>query len=315
MTGLTLAFAGTPAFTLPCLNALYGSRHTLKMIYTQPDRPAGRGRTLQASAVKTWALEHHLPIQQPLNFKDQATRDTLAELRIDVLVVIAYGLILPRAVLDIPRLGCINVHASLLPQWRGASPIQHSILHGDTITGVTLMQMDAGMDTGPFYTQVHCPISKDDTSATLHDALALCATTPLIETLDALEKNTAQLTPQDSNLATYAPKILKTDALINWHDPAPLIDQKIRAYNPWPIAYTHHNGETIRMYKATIISCETTNIAPGTLLSIEKDGLLIATGQGALRIETLQFPGSKVMSVADCLRGEPTRFQKGHLFQ
>ncbi len=315
MKGLTIGFAGTPAFTLPCLNALHDSRHHLKAIYTQPDRPAGRGRAMQASAVKTWALEHNVSVYQPLNFKEKETRDILQHLALDVLVVIAYGLILPAAVLAIPRLGCINVHASLLPRWRGASPIQQSILHGDTETGITIMQMDVGMDTGPAFTTAHCAISTEDTASTLHDKLATCATSPLLETLDALENNRAILTPQTSSLVTYAPKILKTDALINWSNTAITIDQAIRAYNPWPIAYTTINDSTIRVYKSKVTTQPCHSITPGTILSIEKEGLLIATKDHALLLETIQLPGSRAMSVAECLRGEPTRFLKGQCFQ
>ena len=315
MTGLNIAFAGTPAFTLPCLEALFGSEHHLKAVYTQPDRPAGRGRSMQASAVKVWALAHDIPIYQPLNFKEQATRDELANLNLDVLVVIAYGLILPRSVLELPKLGCINVHASLLPQWRGASPIQQSILHGDAETGITIMQMDAGMDTGPMFTTVHCPILKSDTATTLHDKLSQAAALPLLATLDALKNNKAQLTQQDSSQATYAPKILKTDAKINWNKSAIQIDQKIRAYNPWPIAYASYNDLTIRIYQTKVIEHEKHAAAPGTILSLEKEGILIACKEGALLIEKIQLPGAKVMSVADCIRGEPSRFLKGQSFQ
>ena len=294
---MNIVFAGTPAFTLPCLEALIASTHQLKAIYTQPDRPAGRGRQLQASAVKEWAKAHELPVIQPLNFKDSDTIAALAALKPDVLVVIAYGLILPQAVLNLPRFGCINVHASLLPRWRGASPIQHAILKGDEETGVTLMQMDAGMDTGAMLAQVRCSIGHDNTS-TLHDKLAQMAVLPLLSTLDALASGKAIPKAQDNHIATYAPKINKEDAVICWHQPAIEIDRQIRAFNPWPVAFTKAKDTTLRIYQAQVVP-QNHSKEPGTVLSIDKMGLLVATGEGALLIEKIQFPGGKAMSVAD----------------
>jgi len=300
MKPLNIIFAGTPAFTLPCLDALAASKHHLQAVYTQPDRPAGRGRALQASAVKTWAETHHVPVYQPLNFKDTQAITDLAALSPDILVVIAYGLILPQAVLDIPRLGCINVHASLLPRWRGASPIQQAILHGDHETGITIMQMDAGMDTGGMLTRISCPILSDDTAERLHDRLAELAAIPLLNTLDLLASGQAQAEPQDNAQATNAPKIKKEDASINWHKPAVVIDRQIRAFNPWPITWTQVEDQILRIHQARVIAHPSTHL-PGTIISMDKQGMLVATSENAILVETLQFSGGKAMSVADWL--------------
>ncbi len=297
---LNIVFAGTPAFTLPCLNALANSRHTLRAIYTQPDRPAGRGRKLQASAVKEWANQHQLPVHQPLHFKDDATIATLEQLAPDVMVVIAYGLILPKRVLDIPKQGCINVHASLLPRWRGASPIQHAILHGDHESGVTIMQMDVGMDTGDMLNTVTCPITASDTATTLHDKLAELAVKPLLKVLDDYANGLICSTPQNEQQVTYAPKINKEDAEIDWQQPAVLIDQKIRAFNPWPIAYTHLDHDVLRIHKAHVVE-QTSSQPAGTVLSLDKHGMIVATGQYAWCIERMQLPGGKNIAVADWL--------------
>lgn len=303
MTSLKIIFAGTPAFAIPCLDALADSTHHLQAIYTQPDRPAGRGRHLQSSAVKQWAEVHHLPIIQPLNFKNSETVDQLAAFAPDVIVVIAYGLILPTSVLHIPRLGCINVHGSLLPQWRGASPIQQAILHGDIESGVTIMQMDAGMDTGAMLTKVSCVIDPEETAGQLHDRLATIATHPLLTTLDDLANGRAILQTQDDHFASYAPKINKTEALIDWHQSAVAIHRQIRAFNPWPIAYTHVNDVTLRIYEAKIIDKHAQQL-PGTIIAVDKHGIVVATGKQSLLITKIQFPGGKILSVADWLHAQ-----------
>ncbi len=300
MNNLRIVFAGTPEFAMPCLKALTTSSHQLLAVYTQPDRPAGRGRKTQASAVKTWALTQQLPIYQPLNFKNEDTVAQLAALKPDLLVVIAYGLILPHNVLSLPRLGCINVHASLLPRWRGASPIQQALLQGDQQTGVTIMQMDVGMDTGDKLAEVSCPILADDTAGSLQDKLAHLAMGPLLSTIDALARGQIKPQAQDNNLATYAGKITKEDAAINWQKTAVEIDRQIRAFNPWPIAYTHVGEEQLRIHRAHVV-VSTHSAKPGTVLALDKKGLLVATAQQALMIETLQFPGAKAMAVADWL--------------
>lgn len=310
MSGLNVVFAGTPEFGLPCLEALFHSSNRLQAIYTQPDRPAGRGRKLQASAVKEWALAHNLPVYQPLNFKTPESVAELVDLKPDVLIVIAYGLILPRAVLEIPRLGCINVHASLLPRWRGASPIQQAILSGDDQSGITIMQMDAGMDTGDMLCKVVCPISNLDTAGSLHDQLSAISAQPLLATLDTLAKNQIQAEIQNSELATYAHKINKEDALINWHDSAMAIDRLVRAFNPWPIAYTPIGEEILRIHQAQVIDVNSSEF-PGTIISLDKKGLLIATGSKALLVTKIQFPGAKAISVADWLNSGKTQLHPG----
>lgn len=294
---LKIIFAGTPEFTLPSLDALATSRHELIAVYTQPDRAAGRGQKLQLSAVKTWALGHNLPVYQPINFKSEDAIAELAALEADLMVVIAYGLILPKRVLAIPRLGCINVHASILPRWRGASPIQQAILHGDGETGVTIMQMDAGMDTGDRLSESRCPVLPTDTASTLHDRLAELATAPLLQTLDLLAEGLAKPEPQDSHSVTYAAKIQKEDAFIDWTRPAQHIDQQIRAFNPWPVAWTHANDETLKIHRASIVKM-THSAPPGTILSLDKQGMLVATGEQALLVEQIQFPGGKAMSIS-----------------
>ena len=299
MTALNIVFAGTPAFALPCLDALASSKHHLQAVYTQPDRPAGRGRKLQASAVKEWAQSHELPVYQPLNFKQEGAIDELAALAPDVIVVIAYGLLLPRAVLELPRFGCINVHASLLPRWRGASPIQQALLHGDAETGVTIMQLDVGMDTGPMLTRVPCKIH-NDTAGELHDRLSQLASAPLLATLDAIAAGQACPESQNNTFATHAPKINKEDAAIQWQKSAIEIDRQIRAFNPWPIAYTQASEITLRIHQARVVK-EKVPQKPGTILSIDKKGMLVACGEEALLVERLQFPGGKAMSVADWL--------------
>lgn len=307
---LKIVFAGTPAFGLPCLDALAQSTHEIQAIYTQPDRPAGRGRKLQASAVKEWALAHNIPIYQPLNFKSPEAIAELAALKPDLLIVIAYGLILPKAVLEIPRLGCVNVHASLLPYWRGASPIQHAILHGDSESGVTIMQMDVGMDTGDMLRKVSCPITDTDTATTLHDKLAAISAQPLLKTIEELANNTAKPEVQDGSLATYAGKINKEDALINWQRSAKEIDCQIRAFNPWPVAYTLLNEDVLRIHQAQVVDMDL-NQAPGTVVALDKKGMLVATAHQGLLVEKIQLPGGKVITVADCLNSSKSPLHVG----
>lgn len=307
---MNIIFAGTPHFALPSLDAIANSGHHITTIYTQPDRPAGRGHKLSPSPVKEWALMHDIPLQQPLNFKSQESIDTLKLLKPDIMVVIAYGLILPRAVLEIPRYGCINVHASLLPRWRGASPIQQAILHNDTSTGVTIMQMDAGMDTGNMLATVSCPITSQDTAGTLHDKLSYLSTEPLLDVLGKITKGDVVATPQDNQFVTYAPKITKENAAIKWTQSASEIDCQIRAFNPWPICYTHINQDTIRIHHARPLE-GATHKTPGTILSIEKEGIQVATGKGILLIEQLQFAGGKALSVRDWLNAYRAHLQTG----
>ena len=276
MPGLRVVFAGTPEFGLPCLEALWNS--------TQ------------------WGLDHQLPVYQPLNFKNQEAIDQLAALKPDVLVVIAYGLLLPEAVLNIAPYGCINVHASLLPRWRGASPIQQVILNGDDVTGVTIMKMDIGLDTGPVFSHVGVEVADDETAGSLHDKLAQLAVEPLMNTLNKLQAKQITLFPQDGEQSTYAPKIKKEEAHINWKLPARVIERQIRAYSPWPIARTYGHGELIRIHQAHVLPGDS-HVPAGTVLHIDKQGMLVSTGQDKLCVERVQFAGGKVISVADWLNG------------
>ncbi|STX29984.1 methionyl-tRNA formyltransferase [Legionella beliardensis] len=314
MADLKIVFAGTPEFGLPCLDALFHSTHQVLAIYTQPDRPAGRGRKLQPSAVKTWAITHQLPVFQPVNFRNASEVTALADLKPDLLIVIAYGLILPRQVLSIPRLGCVNVHASLLPRWRGASPIQQAILHGDEYSGVTIMQMDVGMDTGDMLAKAQYRISPNETAGSLHDKLAELAVKPLLETVDALAAGHSHPVPQDNDLATYAGKINKQDALINWQQKASDIVRQICAYNPWPIAYTYAGSDPIRIHQANIEQAHAT-AKPGTIVAIDKQGVLVATSDALVRVLRLQFAGGKVLSVADWFNSGRLQLEVGQVLQ
>ncbi len=301
MKPLKIVFAGTPDFGIACLEGLLSSAHVLQAVYTQPDRPAGRGRKLQASAIKQWALSHEIEVFQPVNFKNESPVAELRALAPDVLIVIAYGLILPACVLNIPRLGCINVHASLLPKWRGASPIQHAVLHGDTVTGVSIMQMDIGMDTGDVLATRECLVEPTDTALSLQKKLALLAVEPLLQTINTLESAPITPTKQDSQHATFAGKIAKDDALINWSAPATTIDCLIRAYNPWPVAFTYIQGERMRIYKARISGTKA-HKSPGSIVAADTNGLLIATQTDDLLVEEVQFPGGKVSTIKECLQ-------------
>jgi methionyl-tRNA formyltransferase len=314
MTALKIVFAGTPEFAIPALEALVSSRHEVVAIYTQPDRPSGRGRKLTASPIKAWAEARNLPVYQPLNFKQPDAVAQLAALQPDILVVIAYGLILPTSVLTIPRLGCINVHASLLPRWRGASPIQQAVLHGDEESGVTIMQLDAGMDTGDILRQVACALHPQETASSLHDKLAQLGGAPLLATLDDLAAECAQPKAQDNSLATHARKISKDDAAISWSASAVDIDRLIRAFNPWPIAYTHLNNDVLRIHQARV-EPQAHAVLPGTVLSVDKTGLIVATGHQCLRLESIQFSGGKVISIADWLNTNPSHQFKNLVFQ
>lgn len=311
---MRIIFAGTSEFPLPVLHALKASHHELLAVYTQPDRPSGRGRKIKNSPVKAWAATNQVPIFQPENFKHSETIRVFSALEPDVMVVIAYGIILPRKLLSIPPLGCINVHASLLPRWRGASPIQHALLYGDKETGVTIMQMEAGMDTGPKITEVLCPILTGDTAGSLHDRLAHLAVAPLMETLDNLALNKITLKRQEEALATYANKISKQDAAINWNKSAEEINNQIRAFNPWPIAHTTLNHEPLRIYQAHVIDDKATAL-PGTVLSVDKKGMVVATAKKLLRVEIIQFPGGKIMSVADWFNAKGARLQTNIILQ
>jgi len=296
---MRILFAGTPAFAATTLAALVESTHTVVAVYTQPDRKAGRGRKLRPSAVKQLALQHGLPVYQPLSLKDPDAQRQVAELQADLMVVVAYGLILPRAVLDLPRHGCINVHASLLPRWRGAAPIQRAILAGDPETGVSIMQMEAGLDTGPVLSEVRTPIYADDTGSSLHDRLAGLGAAALIDTLTKIESGDLQAQTQDEQLANYAHKLAKSEAWLDWQRPAIELERQVRAFNPWPVAQTRAAAGTIRIWAATATPAATK--PPGTVIALDHEGLLVACGDGALRITRLQIPGGKPLAVSDWL--------------
>lgn len=310
---MRIVFAGTPDFSVPTLEALYQSQHEVIAVYTQPDRPAGRGRKIQVSPVKAFALAHDLPIFQPNSLKNIDSAIELRTLEPDVMVVIAYGLILPVSILDIPKFGCINVHASLLPRHRGASPIQHAILVGDELTGITTMLMDQGLDTGAMLEKQTCAIEATDDASLLHDKLAMLGASTLIKTLQKLENHTLVATPQDENLATYAPKINKADGLIDWQQDAATIVRKVRAFHPWPIAYTAIQNLTLRVYAAECFS-DSVNAAPGTLIDANEHGIDVAAGSGIVRIQKLQFPGGKAMQVKASLNAKAHLFTKGSRF-
>ncbi|MFT6418073.1 MAG: methionyl-tRNA formyltransferase [Cognaticolwellia sp.] len=313
---LNIIFAGTPDFAAQHLAALLQSQHNVVAVYCPPDKPAGRGKKLTACATKLLALENNIPVQQPENFKSLKSQLTLTSYQADVMVVVAYGLLLPTVILETPRLGCINVHGSILPKWRGAAPIQRALEAGDPQTGVTIMQMDKGLDTGDMILTATCDITSTDTSASLYSKLAALGPTALLETLTLMASGEYKRQPQDNTQATHAAKLDKTDAEINWQQPAAVLDRTIRAYIPWPVAqFTFHendNEHRIRVLQASVITLDHKQ-TPGTIISCDKQGIVVATTTNALRLETLQLPGKKALAVADILNGKALWFAKGQL--
>lgn len=310
---LRLVFAGTPDFAAVSLEALLASRHTVAAVYTQPDRPAGRGQKLATSPVKQRALAAGLPVLQPQTLKLPDAQAELAALAPDILVVVAYGLLLPKAVLDIPRLGCVNVHGSVLPRWRGAAPIQRAIAAGDAETGVTIMMMDVGLDTGDMLHIVRTPIAPDDTGGSVHDRLATLGAQALVTVLDDFPRYFAARERQDDTKANYAHKLKKEDGEIDWTRDAPSIVNLVRAFDPWPVAQTLHRGEVLRAWTA-VRDDAARGAAPGTVTGVSREGIRVACGargEQGVRLVRLQLPGKKAMAVADLLNGHADAFRMG----
>ncbi len=320
MSALRIVFAGTPDFSVPALKALLGTGHSVVGVLTQPDRPKGRGRQIAASPVKVAALEHGLPVSQPETLKTEVGRADLLAWKPDLLVVVAYGLILPPTVLMLPRLGCLNIHASLLPRWRGAAPIQRAILAGDAVTGVTIMRMDVGLDTGPMLLEKEIAIDPGDTGGTLHDRLAVLGAAALLEALPGYVDGTLQPTAQPAEGVTYAAKIEKSEASIDWSRSALEIERKVCAFNPWPVAETRLDGEQLRIFAAvaengrdSAANKRTTaakltataakfSSARGMITEVRADSVLVQCGSGTLALRQLQRPGRRAVSAADFAR-------------
>lgn len=308
---LRIIFAGTPDFAARHLSALIDSHHEVIGVYTQPDRPAGRGKKLTASPVKELALEHNIPVFQPENFKTDEAKQVLAEQNADLMVVVAYGLLLPQAVLDTPKLGCINVHGSILPRWRGAAPIQRSIWAGDTETGVTIMQMDIGLDTGDMLSIATLPIEATDTSASMYNKLAELGPVALVNCLSTIANGTAVAEKQNDELANYAKKLSKEEAKIDWTMDADAIERCVRAFNPWPMSHFSVEDKAIKVWQSRV-ETYTGNATPGTIIQADKTGIYVATGSNAIVLEQLQVPGKKAMGVQDILNSRKEWFEVGN---
>ena len=311
---MKIIFAGTPAFAATHLQSIIDQgQHEVIAVYTQPDRPAGRGKKLTASAVKLLAEQFNLPLFQPESLKAKDQQQLLSQHNADLMVVVAYGLLLPQAVLDIPKLGCINVHASLLPRWRGAAPIQRAIEAGDSETGVSIMQMEAGLDTGPVISTAHCDIEANDTSVTLFEKLADLGGPALLSALSKIESGTAVASAQDEQQSTYAHKIDKSEALINWSDSATSIARKIRAFNPFPVAYTQIDDLRIKVWTAQVVESPAVGEL-GTVLDSSSEGLVVQCGSGHLLVSEIQLPGKSRMAVSEILKSRADQFSTGTRF-
>jgi len=308
---LRIIFAGTPDFAARHLDALLSSEYEIVGVFTQPDRPAGRGKKLMPSPVKILAEANGLPVFQPSSLRLQENQQLVASLNADVMVVVAYGLILPKQVLDMPRLGCLNVHGSLLPRWRGAAPIQRALWAGDTETGVTIMQMDVGLDTGDMLYKLSCPITGEDTSGSLYDKLAVLGPQGLLETLAQLVSGTAKPEVQDETLVSYAEKLSKEEARIDWSLSAVQLERCIRAFNPWPISWLEIDEQPVKVWRASV-STDTSSAEPGTIMAVSKLGIQMATGDGILNLESLQPAGKKAMSAQDLLNSRREWFIPGN---
>ncbi|EIK97527.1 methionyl-tRNA formyltransferase [Pseudomonas sp. M47T1] len=305
---MRIVFAGTPEFAAEHLKALLASPYEVVAVYTQPDRPAGRGQKLMPSPVKQLALEHGITVLQPPTLRNEDAQAELAALKPDLMVVVAYGLILPQVVLDIPRLGCINSHASLLPRWRGAAPIQRAVQAGDAESGVTVMRMEAGLDTGPMLLKVSTAITAQDTGGSLHDRLAQMGPPAVIQAVGGLAAGTLVGEVQNDELATYAHKLNKDEARLDWSQPADVLERLVRAFFPWPICHSTLNGEAVKVLAAHVSEGQGT---PGTILAASKDGLVVACGQQALCMTRLQFPGGKPLNFSDLFNSRREKFAVG----
>lgn len=298
-------YAGTPEFSVPALAALLQMPQVeVIAVYSQPDRPAGRGRKLTASPVKSFALDNNIPVYQPLNLKNEEEQKKLRALNADLMVVTAYGLILPEIVLKAPKFGCINIHASLLPRWRGAAPIQRAILEGDQSTGITIMQMDIGLDTGDMLHKKETTISPSTTSAELHNELMELGAQALTEALPKIFDGTIKAVKQNDDLANYAKKLEKSEAELNWQLDANSIVRKINGYNPWPVAYSPLGNSNVRFWRAKLHkSDEKEQFKPGQVIDISSSGLVVACGQGSIQITEIQLPNKRKMSISDAING------------
>lgn len=311
---LRIVFAGTPDFAAYHLKALIDSKHQLIAVYSQPDRPAGRGKKMRASPVAQLAKSAEIELLQPATLRSENAQRALADLNADLLVVVAYGLILPQPILDTPRLGCLNVHASLLPRWRGAAPIQRAIEAGDRETGITIMQMDAGLDTGPMLASANCQITEQSTAASLHAELAAIGAPLLLKVLSQLPHYQQRAEKQDDSDATYANKIQKPEADVDWQQDAAVIARTVRAFNPFPICFSHLAGERVKIWEAASIEHEETSSAPGEIISADREGLIVACGHGALNIKCMQLAGGKPLGTDQLLNARGELFKPGARF-
>lgn len=313
---MRILFAGTPDFAAEHLRFLldhYLPAHpedSMVAVYTQPDRPSGRGKKLTSSPVKQLAEARGLPVYQPISLRIDSTQQEFMQLKADIMIVVAYGLILPMAILSAPQYGCINVHASLLPRWRGAAPIQRAIEAGDTETGITIMQMNEGLDTGDILLKSSCPIESDDTAASLHNKLLTLGSQALNTVLQQIKIHQLKPEIQNSAYSCYAPKITKIEAKIDWSMPATIIERKIRAFNPFPISFFELNNNQVRVWQSRVLA-EASSAQPGTILSCSKEGIRVATGGEILLLEQLQLPGKKILPVVDVLNGYADWFSVG----